>query len=237
MKEGKWSSDLEIHMRTSTDIQKSPMKLEATSIIANLPDPSDVITLNQLPSLANYQRVNLKVKVITVKDEEKMNNGLIKQECVISDSTGTAKITAWEDNVDLFVEQNSYSITGVTVRSFKGQKFLSIPKDGFKSESIEDIGAVAQSNPELETKRTLINVQVCGVKFFDSYNGCYSYKSKVHATSDKLGKCNRCNTIQRLDKCMPQATAKLELRSETEHKILSCFSPVVEAYAAAAMSV
>ena len=173
-------------------------------------------------------RVNLKVKVITVKDEEKMNNGLIKQECVISDSTGNAKITAWEDNVDLFVEQNSYSITGVTVRSFKGQKFLSIPKDGFKSESIEDIGAVAQSNPELETKRTLMNVQVCGVKFFDSYNGCYSCKSKVHATSDKLGKCNRCNTIQRLDKCMPQATAKLELRSETEHKILSCFSPVVE---------
>ena len=73
-----------------------------------------------------------------------------------------------------------------------------------------------------------MNVQVCGVKFFDSYNGCYSCKSKVHATSDKLGKCNRCNTIQRLDKCMPQATAKLELRSETEQKILSCFSPVVE---------
>ena len=65
----------------------------------------------------------VKVKVIEVKNEEKMKNGLIKQECVVSDSTGTARITAWEDNVDLFVENNSYSLTGVTVRSFKGKSF------------------------------------------------------------------------------------------------------------------
>ena len=154
-----------------------------------------------------------------------MNNSLIKQECIIGDCRGTAKITAWEDNVDLFVEKNSYSLTRVTARSFKGKNVLAIPKEGFKIELIEDIGAVAQGHPEGKTNRTLKNVEVCGVKFFDC---CYSCKSKVHATNDKLGKCNRCNTIQRLDKCMPQATAKLELRSETEHKVFSYFSPVVE---------
>ena len=207
VKEGKWTSDLEIHTRTSTDILKSPKKLDTTSIIEKLPDLSEVIE---------------------VKNEEKMKNGLIKQECVVSDSTGTARITAWEDNVDLFVENNSYSLTGVTVRSFKGKKFLAIPKDGFKTELIQDIGAVAQRDPDRETNRTLKNVEVCGVKSFDCYNACYSCKSKVHPTNDKLGKCNRCNTIQRLDKCVPQTTAKLELRSENECKVFSCFSPVVE---------
>ena len=114
------------------------------------------------------------------------------------------------------------------LRRRKTPKFLSIPKDGFKTELIQDIGAVAQRDPDRETNRTLKNVEVCGVKSFDCYNACYSCKSKVHPTNDKLGKCNRCNTIQRLDKCVPQTTAKLELRSENECKVFSCFSPVVE---------
>ena len=81
-----------------------------------------------------------------------MNNSLIKH--MIGVCTGTAKITAWEDNVDLFVEKNSYSLTRVTVRSFKGKKCFAIPKEGFKIELIKDIGAVAQGHPDGKTNRT-----------------------------------------------------------------------------------
>ena len=45
----------------------------------------------------------------------------------------------------------------------------------------------------------------------------------------KTPNTERSNTIQQLDKCEPQATAKLGLHSETEHKVFSLFfSPVVE---------
>ena len=48
----------------------------------------------------------------------------------------------------------------------------------------------------------------------------------------------RSNTIQRLDKCVPQATAKLGLRSETENKVSSLvLAQSLKTYAAAAMSV
>ena len=55
--------------------------------------------------------------------------------------------------------------------------------------------------------------------------------TESHATAEigeKIGKCNRCNSIQRLDKCYDQVTAKLELGNDTEFKVLSSFSPIIE---------
>ena len=66
---------------------------------------------------------------------------------------------------------------------------------------------------------------VRGVKFFDSYKGCYTCKGMVTPTTGKIGKCNRCNSI---DKCYDQVTAKLELGNDTEFKVFSSFSPIIE---------
>ena len=45
-----------------------------------------------------------------------------------------------------------------------------------------------------------------------------------------LGKCNHCNTLQRLDSCSQQITAKLELYSHDnqQSKVLLFFSPTIE---------
>ena len=45
-----------------------------------------------------------------------------------------------------------------------------------------------------------------------------------------LGKCNSCNTLQRLDSCSQQTTAKLELysRDNQQSKVLLCFTPIME---------
>ena len=67
-----------------------------------------------------------------------------------------------------------------------------------------------------------------GVKYLESYEGCYACKSKVTATTETLGKCNRCNTLRRLDKCSKQTTAKIEAQSDSGLTILTCFSPVIE---------
>ena len=74
-------------MRKSTDIQKSPTKLDATAIITKL-----LTDLDQLQTIENFQRVTVKIKVISVKHEE-VKKGLLKQDCVVGDATGTAKIT------------------------------------------------------------------------------------------------------------------------------------------------
>ena len=213
-------------MRKSTDIQKSHTKLDATAIITKL--PTDLITLDQLQTIENFQRVTVKIKVISVKYEE-VKKGLLKQDCVVGDATGTAKITVWEDNVGLFTVDESYKLSGAMVQSLKGNKYLSIPKYDFTVEPIDDIGTVNIST-ETDEIRILEDVEVRGVKFFDSYKGCHTCKGKVTPTTEKVGKCNRCNSIQRLDKCYDQVTAKLELGNDTEFKVLSSFSQSLRKY-------
>ena len=78
VKEGKWSSELEIHTKKSTDVLKSPTKLDASAIVVTL--PSGLITLSEIPKIANYQRVTVQIKVVSIKEEEAVKNGLIKQD-------------------------------------------------------------------------------------------------------------------------------------------------------------
>lgn len=58
-------------------------------------------------------------------------------------ATGTAKLTLWEDNVD----NDCYTLSGIRVWFFKGEKYLSIPKKGFTFTSTDDIRVVKEYNP------------------------------------------------------------------------------------------
>ena len=49
----------------------------------------------------------------------KLKKGLVKQDCYVGDATGTAKLTLWENNVGLIVEDQCYTLSGIKVRSFK----------------------------------------------------------------------------------------------------------------------
>ena len=87
----------------------------------------------------NYQCVTIKTKVVSVEKEEEVNNGLTKQDCVIADALGTAKIVLWE-NINTLGEDQGYQLSGVMIWSFKGSKYLSVPKNNFDVEPIDDIG-------------------------------------------------------------------------------------------------
>ena len=95
VKQSKWSSDLDLHVRNFAEVQTSPTKsLDASAIVAHL--PSDLIELSQVTTLTNFQRVTVKAKVVEVKNAQSVKNGLLKQDCVIADSAGTAKLTLWD---------------------------------------------------------------------------------------------------------------------------------------------
>ena len=214
VKQGKYSSNMELHMRKTTDVLKSPVKVDITS---NL--PPDLITLDELPALDNFQTVSVSIKVLTVTEEEEVKKGLVKQDCYIADATGTAKLTLWENNVDILVEDQCYTLSGIKVRSFKGEKYLSIPKDGFTYTSIDDIGVVKEYNPEGNNIH-ICDVEIRSVKYFETYKSCNTCSGKVSPTTDTIGKCNRCQSMQRLDKCSNQTTAKIEVANKADVKIL-----------------
>ena len=86
-------------MRKSSDFEKSPTKYDVDVSKFSCDSPSD-ITLNELSHLANFQKVDVRVKVVGESDPVKVKD-LMKQEHIIGDATGISKIVAWEDNVGL----------------------------------------------------------------------------------------------------------------------------------------
>ena len=54
-------------------------------------EKDDVVSLSQLSQLANFQRICVRAKVITVKEPEEVKKGLVKRT--------KRKIILWESNV------------------------------------------------------------------------------------------------------------------------------------------
>ena len=225
VKLNKYSSDLEVVVRNGSELQQSPTKFDIDQ--AKFECHSQETTLADLLKISNFQKVSVNVKVVCEKEVQQVKGGLQKQEYIIADPTGTSMITTWEDNIGILQEGNSYKLSGLLVRTFSNKKYLSMPKDNsFKIISIDDIGEVEDF--ELENERKMTGTVIVGIKYFDSYDGCYSCNGKIMPTSDVLGDCSRCGTTQRLDRSKKMTSAKMDFESEGVIRSLTAFSPILD---------
>ena len=138
VKESRYSSDLEIVVRNSSQLQKSPVKFSVE--VKNASPP--IVPLQDLPKLSDYQSVSIQVKVTRVSDITVINE-LKKQECRIADATASSKIVLWENDIDTPQDNTSYLMEGLKVRTYKGEKYLSVTRDGFSFTKMEDLEDIA----------------------------------------------------------------------------------------------
>ena len=82
VKSGKYSSDLEIFVKKSTELQKSPTKFDIAEIM--FVTDEHVVTISEISKLANYQRVTLRVKVLHEGKVQTVKSNLCKQEYIHS---------------------------------------------------------------------------------------------------------------------------------------------------------
>ena len=71
----------------------------------------------------------------------------------MGDSTGVARVTVWESEIGKLKEGESYKLTGMMVREFKGKKFLFTSKDKSAFESIADIGVLEEGEGEKDSEK------------------------------------------------------------------------------------
>ena len=57
-----------------------------------------------------------------VDDSMEVTGGKVKQGILIGDSTGTGRLTVWEEEVGTIVSDDSYRLSGMMVREFRHQK-------------------------------------------------------------------------------------------------------------------
>lgn len=77
-------------VRNNSELQKSPVKFNVDMTQFRGRGKDCEITIGEL---SNFQRVSVRVKVVCVKECEVVKRGLVKQECIITDASGSCMIT------------------------------------------------------------------------------------------------------------------------------------------------
>lgn len=216
---------MEIMLKKFTDIAKSPKKITAPEEYVSIDTPM-LISLDQLPDIQDFQRVSIDIKVAYLYEPLRVTGGKRKQDIVIADSSTTARLTLWEERINSMDEEESYALQNVVVRQFRDRKYLSMAKNGSTIKHIEDIGEVAEYDPEIDDdkgqKRDINKASIIAVISLDTYKSCLACKARVESTSPPLGRCSKCSMMQRVDKCADQLSAKLLIEGAADQVLTLC---------------
>ena len=135
-------------LKSTTKIKKSPRKLDMNSIIAVTVD-SKHITLDELPNIAQYEKISVNIKVLELQEMEEINKK-VKRDVIIADHTAASKVVLWEGHVDSLEEGKSYNLKNFHVKEYQFKKHLSMPKTDFEISQIDDIENTVQPQPSDE---------------------------------------------------------------------------------------
>ena len=96
-------------VNSKTKVSLSPRKIQPVQ--ASI----ETITLNELCDVPDFDIVTVSAKVGKSGEKIEVKPGLFKQDLAISDETGTAHLTLWQDTIDSLTVGTSYSLQGLQV--------------------------------------------------------------------------------------------------------------------------
>ena len=222
VKTSRYGDGYEAMLKNSSEIRESPRTdIDVTAILAENPGSTGAreIVLAEISELELYTKVTVAaVKAVEVKEIEQLKEK-VKQDIVVGDRSGTAKLTLWEDNVGEIQQGRSYALKDFVVRQYQTIKYLS-KGEGSQLVMVGDIGPVLSSEvpKRVDDEVVLKQVVVIGVPALERYRICFKCRSRVEPLQTPLGCCCKfdCSMIQRYDLCQEYSTAKLLLMHETD---------------------
>ena len=127
---------------------------------------------------------------------------------LVGDNTGKVILTLWDQQTDSL---ESYYLTKLNIRIFRGQHTLSYPQFGAFFTTIEDIGDILEEEDE-PAEPSMEGVEIGGVKDLARYKTCIlsTCKAKI-LVADDLVTCEKCNTSQVAQLAKTKLMAKLIL--------------------------
>lgn len=227
---------LEILLKRSTKFLTSPKNIDNTTIPVLVPMPT--VSLGDLADIEEYQHVSVAAKVLRVDNQIEVKPGLYNQDSTIADSTGTARLTLWQENINKLEEKKSYELKNLIVRSFNQSKYLTLAKFEYGITCVEDITDVKEELDILHghtEQNEIIAAEIVAVSNLMQCRSCTACQSRVDVVNERIGRCSnsRCSAIQRLDKCSKSMSANLLICCDgcMPQRNFKAFLPMIKAIA------
>ena len=221
IQKSRYGGQIEVMVNRSTKVSTSPRKF-GEMVKSNI--LTDKITLEQLQTVQNNQCISVTVKVLHLEPKMEVKPDLYKQDVTVADSTGTVRLTLWQDVIGKLEVDKSYLVENLLVKSFNNVKYLTPPKSGCRIVP-KDIGQVEEESDS--DKNEWENAEVIGITHIGCHVGCITSKEKINPLNDKIGVCSKCSMTQHLDKCTQQLSAKLLVAAGDKTRTVVAFIPII----------
>ena len=162
-------------------------------------------------------------KIIKVASVESINTRkgkkLLKQDCVLKDTTSVCRIVLWEDNVDKLAANKSYKLENVIVKQYDGVKYLSLAAGDSKPEEIPEIDGISDDEGLIEPEREELSImsvtgEIVAIQSISDYLSCLNCSGgTVHSINAVIGKCSKCDAMLKLSKCDQSQSARFVVMS------------------------
>ena len=172
VKESDYVSGLEV-VRNTSEVRSSRKIVQVSEDMFVKARESVIVSIS---GFAKNEVVSVQVKVLCEKSPVEVKKGLVKQEYCIADSSACCRIVTWGDNIGLLSVDGSYKLSGLIVRTYQDEKYLSVPREGFHVAGVEDIGVVVEVPEESPTERELL---YCRSESLEKFESCYSCLGRV----------------------------------------------------------
>ena len=208
VKPSRLNDNLELYVSPRTEMERSAKSYEVHHEDKNSNTTGKEVLLADIDDLPCYERVTVNVKVSNVDEEFEVKGGKRKQDVVVTDSSGVARFTVWEEDIGRLQKGHSYKLIDVMIREYSGKKYLSTALENSHIEEVTDIGEVINTDMEnldqsLGITQQLHDVRVVGVIYLEEHGKCLKCGSKVIVSCEdaEIAKCIKCSMLQSLESC------------------------------------
>ena len=178
-----------------------------------------MVLLEKVQELSQYQRINVRVKVMHMEDVTELRSGEKVQEVIIADATGQVKLAVWGEHLGAVKEGCSFEIHGLMVKDYCGYKSLSTAKEMCTIKEIDDIGPLSTDATQCDI-RVIQGVHVFAVDKLEIYNSCVKCRGRVDLEEDdEMGQCGKCGTMQLVEECKETIIAQLRVKDTNGERL------------------
>jgi len=238
VKRGK-QNDLEVLATSHTTIQNSPkkFKVDHKDVQEHNAECRNIQSLQQLSDIADHQYITVSGKITTLYPVEKITikatgKQLSKADFLLADKTAVFRCVAWEEHLHALQQDNTYSITNATLRSYNGEKYVSIGQNSTIAQVDDMLHVIDDEAPTVSIPRSkVIKGELVNVITTDTYKSCHNCNIKVSTLDSNalITTCNNCNSKMKTSKCATRTVANVILEDDhnTSYKV-SIFDDVIK---------
>ena len=220
-------SEYEVVAGMQTTIQKSPKKFKIEDDLLQSLASTVMHSITDISKISVGSVVSVMGKVTRVGDAEEVGSKqtLVKQDCYLSDASGTCRVVLWRKRINALAKGLSYRLKDVSIKQWDGMKYLSVVEDS-SIESIDDIGAVADECELLEQRKMIVG-EIASVLYCSNYLSCTECNAKVDTVDGVCGKCTKCYAVMKLAKCKRNVVCKVKIEEDDKSKEATIFANVL----------